>query len=458
MPDAPTPTSDHPPRRALLVDDDGAVRALLCEFLRRLGCTVVEAANGEEGLARLAADRFDVAVFDVKMPGINGIELTRRAKLARPDLHVVIITADPSVDTAVQAFKHGAEDFLPKPLKFDQLRVILDQLPIPPADGSDAVALPWVVGSSHPIHVAYQSIRRVAATDETALILGESGTGKELAARAIHFWSQRRDRPFVPVNCSSVAEGVLENELFGHEREAFTGANGRRKGLIEEAEGGTLFLDEIGDSKPSFQMALLRFLQQSEVRRLGSAETRTVDVRVIAATNKDLERAVSESDFRKDLFYRLNVFPIEMPPLRDCPGDVPVLVNHFLHRYGQPGCFLCDESLHALQRYRWPGNVRELENLIRRLLVSVDDDQICLHHLPERYRQSPGDGVFSAGSFREAKEVFERRYIETLLQRVGGHVAEAARQAGLGRPHFHEKIRKFGINPNTFRDQAPPMA
>ena len=454
------PESHHRPRRALLVDDDDAVRAVLAEFLRRVGCTVVEAPNGEVGLERVMAERFDVAIVDVRMPGISGIELTRQAKEARPGLHVVIITADPSVDTAVQAFKQGADDFLPKPLRFDELRVILDQLPIPPADVTGAADLPWVLGDSPAIHAVYQKIRRVAATGETALILGESGTGKELAARAIHFWSRRKGKPFVPVNCSSVAEGVLENELFGHESEAFTGASGRKKGLIEEADGGILFLDEIGDSKPSFQMALLRFLQQSEVRRLGSTKTHTVDVRVIAATNKDLERAVSDGTFRKDLFYRLDVLPIEMPPLRRRPSDIPILVDHFVRRFGGPGRGLCDEGLRALQRCRWPGNVRELENLIRRLLVTVEHDQICLDDLPARYRQTPTDGVLTAGSFREAKEIFERNYIETLLQRVGGNIAAAAREAGLGRPYFHEKIKKFGINPNTFRDQQspPPIA
>jgi len=368
---------------------------------------------------------------------------------------------------AVHAVKQGADDFLPKPFRIDQLRLILRQLELRDGDeqaqalaeaGGEAQPLPGLVGTSPPMRAVYRAVRRVAPSDETVLITGESGTGKELAARAIHFWSRRHKKPFVCVNCSSVAEGVLENELFGHEPESFTGASGRRKGLIEQANGGTLFLDEVGDARPSLQMGLLRVLQQGEVRRIGSAETVPVDIRVIAATNKNLEREISEARFRKDLYFRLNVVPIEMPALRDRPGDVPLLIDHFLRRNDAPGRSLSDEAARALQRCRWVGNVRELENLIRRMLVLVPDSVIRLEHLPALYREVPAGRALTAGSFREAKELFERQYIETLLQRVGGNVTEAARQAGLGRPYFHEKIRKFGIDPDFFRENPPSIA
>jgi len=308
-------------RRALVVDDEPKVRAIICQMLERLGCDVTEAGDGEEALERVAAELFDVALIDVRLPrGREGLEVTRRAKRVRPDLHIIVITGIPTGDIAFQAGKEGADDFLPKPLDMEQLRVILDQLPIPPGGRDGERSLPWFIGDSPAIRALYRRIReRIAPSDETVLILGESGTGKELVAQAIHFWgpTRRRRHAFVAVNCSSVAEGVLMNELFGHEREAFTGAAGRRKGLIEQAHQGTLFLDEIGGASENLQMALLRVLEQGEVRRLGSSETIEVDVRIIAATNKHLEREISEGGFRKDLYYRLNVVPIDLPPLRD---------------------------------------------------------------------------------------------------------------------------------------------
>ena len=449
-------------RRALVVDDEPKVRAVICQMLERLGCDVTEAGDGEEALERVAAEFFDVALIDVRLPrGREGLEVTRRAKRVRPDLHVIVITGIPTGDIAFQAGKEGADDFLPKPLDMDQLRVILDQLPIPPGGRDGERSLPWFIGDSPAIRSLYRRIReRVAPSDETVLILGESGTGKELVAQAIHFWgpTRRRRHAFVAVNCSSVAESVLMNELFGHEREAFTGAAGRRKGLIEQAHQGTLFLDEIGDASENLQMALLRVLEQGEVRRLGSSETIEVDVRIIAATNKHLEREVSEGKFRKDLYYRLNVVPIDMPPLRDRPGDIPLLLDHFLRRYGEPDRRFAECAVRALQRCRWHGNVRELENLVRRLIVQVEAPEILCEYLPAQYRETPVQRPIHAGSFREAKEVWERHYMEALLQRVGGNVSEAARLAGLGRTYFHEKLRKFQIDPSAYRDQAPPIA
>ncbi|MFW6161754.1 MAG: sigma-54-dependent transcriptional regulator, partial [Planctomycetota bacterium] len=289
--------------RALIVDDDGGVRTMLREALGSLGCEVQEAASGEAALDHLAAEHVDVGLVDVRMPGMDGIELTRRAKRLRPDLYIVIITGIPTLDVALEAGRQGAEDFLPKPIELAQLELILKQLPLPPLGRPDQrEPLPGLVGTSPALRNVYRAVRRVAPKDETVLIQGESGTGKELAARAIHFWSRRRKRSFVPVNCSAVAEGVLLNELFGHEAESFTGANDRKSGLIEHADGGTLFLDEVGDEQAALQTALLRFLEQREVRRLGSSEVIEVDVRVIAATNKHLERAVSEGRFRKDLY------------------------------------------------------------------------------------------------------------------------------------------------------------
>jgi len=467
-------TRDGEPRpRVLVVDDEPGVRDLLRKCLRRLDCGVAEAADGSEALAQLETQHFDVALIDIRMPGLDGMEVARRAKRLCPHLHVVMMTGHATIEVAVRAVQEGGDDFLPKPFRVDQLRVIFDkQLELlrnhphthPIAQGTrDTERLPGLVGASPAMQEVYRTVRRVAPSDETVLIRGESGTGKELAARAIHFWSSRHKRRFVPVNCASVTDSILENELFGHEAQSFTGATGRTRGLIEKASGGTLFLDEIGDASLSLQMALLRVLQEGEVRRIGSTETTPVDVRVVAATNKALEREVRDGRFRQDLYYRISVVPIEMPPLRDRTGDLPLLIDHFLHRLNAGDRSLDNRALAVLKRCRWPGNVRELENLIRRLIVLVPDTVIGASHLPAPYRPSDERAAKFANTFREAKLTFERQYIETLLQRVGGNVAEAARQAGLGRPYFHEKLRKFGINPDIFRGangrpMAPPIA
>jgi len=465
-PDATTPNEPKP--RVLVVDDEPGVRKLLASCLRRLRCQVAEADCGAAALRRIENEHFDLALIDVRMPGLDGLEVTRRAKRLAPSLHVVIMTGYATIELAVRAVKQGADDFLPKPFRVEQLRVILDkQLELlrnrlhthPIANGtSETAPLPGLVGTSPAMQEVYRTVRRVAPTDETVLIFGESGTGKELAARAIHFWSPRHKRRFVPVNCASMTDTILENELFGHEPQSFTGATGRKRGLIEKASGGTLFLDEIGDASPSLQMALLRVLQEGEVRRVGSADAIPVDLRVVAATNRDLETAVREGRFRQDLFYRINVVPVEMPPLRKRPEDIPLLVEHFLHRLGAGDRSLEPKAIEALQRYRWPGNVRELENLVRRLVVLVPDTVIRLDHIPQCYRPTSRARALTANSFREAKKAFERQYIEALLQRVRGNVAEAARQAGLGRTYFHEKLRSFGIDPDAFRNGAAPMA
>ena len=460
------PDPSRPRTRALVVDDEKSVRQLLHNCLARLGCDVVEADGGARALDRLDTELFDIALVDLRMPGIDGMELARRAKRLCPDLHVVLMTGYATIEIAVRALQEGADDFLPKPFRIDQLRVILDKhlelrdgrphAAPRPDPASETEPLPGLVGSSPAMQAVYRAVRRVAPSDETVLIQGESGTGKELAARAIHFWSPRHKKPFVVVNCASLTDSIVGNELFGHEPQSFTGATGRTRGLIEEAHGGTLFLDEIGDAKPTLQMGLLRVLQEGEIRRLGSATPVPVDVRVVTATNHNLEAAIAEGTFRKDLYYRISVVPIEMPPLRDRPGDIPLLIEHFLRLCGAGTRSFDPDAIAALQHCRWPGNVRELENLVRRLLVLIPDTVIGLDHIPSSYREAPASRALTAGSFREAKEIFERKFIETLLQRVGGNVAEAARQAGLGRPYLHEKLRKFQIDPAVFRESGPP--
>ena len=454
--------------RVLVVDDEAGVRKLLANCLRRLNCHVAEADCGTTALRRLETEDFDLALIDVRMPGLDGLEVARRAKRLCPHLHVVIMTGYATIELAVRAVKEGGDDFLPKPFRIDQLRVILDkQLELlrdrlhthPIANGTAETApLPGLVGASPAMQEVYRTVRRVAPTDETVLIIGESGTGKELAARAIHFWSPRHKRRFVPVNCASMTDTILENELFGHEPQSFTGATGRKRGLIEKASGGTLFLDEIGDASPALQMALLRVLQEGEVRRVGGAEAIPVDLRVVAATNRQLEKAVREGRFRQDLFYRINVVPVEMPPLRKRPEDIPLLVEHFLSRLRKAGTMTAGvsaEAMELLRRHHWGGNVRELENVIERAAILSGGEEIRPEHLPLdlRSRQAAAEAAPPPAedlTFREARSRFEKQYLQALLTRHGGSVAAAAKSAGMSRAHFYELIKKHGIELSRF--------
>ena len=452
--------------RVLVVDDEKQVRNLLRSCLRRLGCLVAEASCGTNAISRLEADSFDAMLVDLRMPGVDGIETSRRAKRLCPGLYTVLMTGYATIEIAVRALKEGANDFLPKPFRIDQLRVILEKVLERRATGergrlmgdfaNGKGPLPGLlVGASRAIEDVYRAIRRVAHSSETVLIEGESGTGKELAAQAIHFWSSRHSRRFVSVNCPVLTETIIESELFGHEPGSFTGAHKRTKGLVEQANGGTLLLDEIGDATPACQTALLRVLQEGEIRRVGSAEATPVNIRVVAATHRDLEDEVRRGRFRTDLYYRLNVVPIHVPPLRDRPEDIPLLIEHFLERRGAAGRSFSDDAIGILQRCPWPGNVRELDNLVGRVLVLNLASIIRPQHLPPQYREKPERPALTTGSLREAREAFERDYMKDLLERVGGNVAEAARQAGIGRPYLHQKLRKFGINPEVFRDHRP---
>jgi DNA-binding NtrC family response regulator len=440
----------------LVVDDDRGVRHSLRRALLALGYDAHEASDGDRALLRLEEDCGDLLFVDYRMPGLDGMEVTRRAKRLCPHLYVVLMTGFASYDVAVEAVKHGADDFLGKPFTPERLRAILHkaqehgliQRRRLPANGDSP--LPNVVGSSPPMQAVYRQIRRIAPGDETVLITGETGTGKELAARAIHFWSPRSRQPFVTVNCSALTDSILESQLFGHERGSFTGAEKQTTGLIEEAHGGTLFLDEIGDASLKLQTSLLRVLQEGQVRRVGASEDRAVNVRVVAATNKPLDQAIKAGTFRSDLYYRLSVFPIPLPPLRERPSDLPLLIAHFLQRCNAADHSFDPAALDALQRYPWPGNVRELEHLVHRLVVLVDDSVIRPEHLPPQYRAA-APGAVSVGAFQESKHLFERQFFEDLLRRTHGSVAEAARLASLSRHHLHEKLHKLDLDPDQFR-------
>src|SRR5262245_19705271 len=369
--------------RILIIDDDDAVRATTERTLRSAGFMVQTARNGEEGLNAARGNVFDVILSDMRMPGDSGLDLLRKLRDLRVDAAFIVMTGFGTVDTAVEAMKLGAVDFVQKPFFRDELlmrvrsgverRQLARQVQLLqrqlPADSS----LEGLIGDSPAMQKVKEVIRRAAAAPGTVLITGETGTGKELAARAIHAHSARSMRTFVALNCAAVAESLLETELFGHARGAFTGAAGARQGLIEHATGGTLFLDEIGSMSRPLQAKLLRALESGEVRRIGENESRSVDVRFLAATNMDLKAAVDAGEFRDDLYYRLNVHHVHMPPLRDRPGDVPLLVEHFLTRYGPgSGMTACSASaLDVLAGYSFPGNVRQLEHIIQRAVATA---------------------------------------------------------------------------------------
>ncbi len=381
--------------RILLVEDDAHARTALAELLRDAGYVVEAAADGFKALPKLQDFGPDLLLTDLRMPGLDGLELMRRARDVDPEIAAVLATASGDITTAVSAMRQGASDYLAKPLNLDELLIVLDralerrrlrreagQLR---ARLSERHRLSGLVGSSPAMQRVYETVLQVAPSRASVIISGESGTGKELIAAAIHEHSPRAGRPFIKLHCAALAETLLESELFGHERGSFTGAVGRREGRFHQADGGTLFLDEISEISPGIQVKLLRFLQEREFERVGGNETIKVDVRIVAATNRDLFALVREGKFREDLYYRLNVVSIEMPPLRARPGDIPLLATHFLRKYapdnGKEIEGFSDEALSALVHYAWPGNVRELENAVERAVVICRGREIRIQDL-----------------------------------------------------------------------------
>ncbi|MGV8038707.1 MAG: sigma-54-dependent transcriptional regulator [Thermoanaerobaculaceae bacterium] len=434
--------------RLLVVDDEQHVRTSLACWFREEGYEVEIAASGKDALAALARGGAQILLVDIKMPGMDGLELQRRARELAPDCTIIIMTAYASVETAVQALKEGAYDYIVKPFDPEQVsrlvakaaerytllaenRALRERL---------AAAEPRLVTAGSPAMAAVlEFVDQVAPTETSVLITGESGTGKELVARLIHARSGRRFGPFVAVNCGALAEGVLESELFGHEKGAFTGAVGRRHGKVELAHEGTLFLDEIGDVSPKLQVDMLRVLQERTITRVGGTSTIPVEFRLVAATHRDLEAEVSAGRFREDFFYRVNVFRIAIPPLRERPDDVPLLANHFLERYTAQMAKRIegfdDEATAALVAYPWPGNVRELQNVVERAVVLCRDARIGAAHLP-----------FAAAPPRDLSlEAVEEAHIRRVLAVCGFNVAQAARQLEVDRVTLYNKIKKYNI-------------
>lgn len=440
----------------LIVDDEDGVRFTLCEALEREGTTLHEARSGEEALDLLDGD-VDVVVTDLSMPGMDGLELLRRVKSADPDLPVVIVTARGSERTAVEAMKAGAHDYLTKPFRVDELRLVIERaLEVRGLRRSvrhhaleRAIGRP-VTGDSAAFRQLLQETGRVARHDVTVLLGGETGTGKELVAALVHALSPRCGQPFIRFNCAAIPAELAEAELFGHARGAFTGADKARSGFFQAAHGGTLFLDEVGDLPLAVQAKLLRALQESEVQPVGAGRTEKVDVRVVAATNKDLHAEARAGRFREDLVYRLAVVELRLPPLRERRDDIGPLASSFCRslarRFGLPSADLSPALINALIAREWPGNVRELENVIARMLALSEDGRLDVHDLPASEVQAGAVASLSPDApLRERVAAFERALLEEALQEADFNQSAAARKLGLTRATLFDKVKRYGL-------------
>jgi DNA-binding NtrC family response regulator len=451
-----------PTRRILLVDDDESLRLVLRMELEELGYAVTAAASGEEALALAEREAPDLVLTDVRMPGLSGLDLLARLRESAPGVTVILMTAYGSIQLAVQAMKAGAYDFIAKPVDHDELSLLLRRA----LEHRDLVAevrtlratidrkygFSSIIGTAPPLLEVLDLAARAAESDSTVLIQGETGTGKELLARAVHCNSARRDRPFITINCGAIPRDLLESELFGHRKGSFTGAVADKHGKVEMADTGTLFLDEIGEMPLELQVKVLRLIQQGEVEKVGATAPSRVDVRIIAATHRNLQAMIEDGAFREDLYYRLAVIPLDLPPLRDRRVDIPELLQHFFARarekHKRPNLHLPPELAPYFQNYRWPGNIRELENIVERLVVLARGDEVRLEDLPGALRQQrpplealqidlPPEGI--------SVEAVERDLILRALERCNWNQTHAARYLDLSRKALIYRMEKFGL-------------
>jgi two-component system response regulator AtoC len=457
----------------LIVDDEPNIRRILAAMLKRDGYEVTTAADGEQGLAVLQRTPIHVVVTDLVMPRLGGMELLARVRAEYPDIPVILITAHGTVDSAVAALKAGAFDYVTKPFEQEELRKVIAKAArandLERRSLHEGVAegdRPPLVGQSPAMRTIYDMVARVADSPSTVLITGESGTGKELIAKALHRGSNRRDKPLIKVNCAAIPKDLVESELFGYQKGAFTGAVGDKPGRFELADGGTLFLDEIGEIPVEIQVKLLRALQESEFERVGGIRTLKVDVRLIAATNRDLKSLIAEGRFREDLYYRLAVVPIALPPLRDRREDIPLLVGHFIEKYnrrlGKRVERIDDDALRLLVDYGWPGNIRELENLMERSVLFADGPSIQLASLPDSLRETgtPPPPIAAIGPLgaiaapsgasmkeivRQAQAELEKELISRALEETGGNVTRAAKRLQISRKSLQVKMKELGL-------------
>ena len=451
----------------LIVDDELSIRKALEKFLTELKYTVFTAGDGEEALKILGRNNIDLALVDLVMPKMDGIQFIREMKTAAPSAIAIVLTGFGTITSAVEAIKVGAYHYLTKPFELDDIASLietaLDHKHLKFENRTlkkqlhEKYKFENIIGKSDPMFSIFSLIEKVAETDSTVLILGESGTGKELIAKAIHFNSLRKDKPLVTVNCAAIPEDLLESELFGHMKGSFTGASATTEGRFRSANGGTIFLDEIGDMSSKLQVKLLRVLQERKFEPVGSTQTQEVDVRILAATNQNLEDAVKAGRFREDLYYRLNVIPIHLPSLKERPGDIPLLIAHFINKYtlesGKKISGMTDAAKDVLQNYSWPGNVRELENMVERIVILKEKGAIDVEDLPPKIKgdihlkpgqihlEIPETGI----SFKHAISNFENELILKALQQTGWNKNKAAVLLKLNRTTLVEKIKKKGL-------------
>ncbi len=450
---------NRPSAHLLVVDDDPVTIDLLKEVLSKEGYEVSAALSGEEAIAQGTDHFFDIIITDVRMGEKDGVEVLRFFKKNAPDTTVIMITAFGSIETAIEAIREGAYDYISKPFKLDEIKLTvrraLEQRRLVQENKHyrqellDKYQFKNVIGRTPQMFQVYKTIAKVADTKSTVLLYGERGTGKELIARSIHYNSQRNNRPFIPVDCASLVETLIESELFGHVRGAFTGASSARRGLFEEAEGGTLFLDEVGNLNLSMQSKLLRFLQEHEIKRVGGTESIKVDARIIAATNQPLEPLVKNGKFREDLFDRLNVVVITLPPLRERKEDIPFLASHFLQKFSEEThkniSHLSPEALEILIRYSWPGNVRELEHTIERAVIFSIHPMILPEDLPRKISEEPGGLEVLIPEKPLSLRELEKRYVLKVLQETGGNKKKASEILGIDRVTLYRILEKEGL-------------
>jgi len=452
--------------KILVIDDEQSLRDFLAIMLKKEDHEVVTAGNGADALKAVHAEIFDLVITDVKMPGVGGIDVLRTIKEISPETVVIMITAFATAETAVEAMKLGAYDYITKPFKIDEIKLIIQKALEKRFLRNENILLKReiksragfenFIGKSEPMQKVFFLIRQVADTSSTVLITGESGTGKELVAKAIHYNSARKDGPFVTINCGALPETLLESELFGHMKGSFTGAVSNKQGLFEAANGGTIFLDEISATTPALQVKLLRVLQERSFMRVGGTTAIKVDVRVIAASNKELLEEVAKGAFREDLYYRLNVLPIHLPPLREKKEDIPLLIAFFLKKYSKKESDrswtkkIEADTMKTLISYQWPGNVRELENMIERLVIIAPGDAIQLEHLPDNVKnyqpcalliptEIPDTGMDLEALLGNA----EKTLLQKALEKAGGVQTEAAKLVGLSFRSFRHRLQKY---------------
>lgn len=460
--------------KILVIDHEARSREVLKRILARKGYFVRTAESGKLAIELLKRETFGLIITDLMMPEMSGLDVLRQAKVVSPDVEVIIVTASATIKSAIEAIREGAFDYIPEPVNSEELLLAVGKALEERRLISENIALKRqlrqttspgeIITLNKKFLDILRQVDKIAPTDATVLIRGESGTGKELIARRLHWNSLRREKPYIALNCATLSTQLLESELFGHVKGAFTGADADRKGYFEVANGGTLFLDEIGDINSEFQLKLLRVLQYGEFNRVGEVKTLYSDTRLVAATNRDLEKAIAEGRFREDLYYRLNVVSIRLPPLRERRDDIEPLANHFIDLYGKKRGKgiqgVTPEAILALMEYEWKGNVRELENVVERAVILCESNRIDLKDLPEQLRghldssSELWDAERTNLTLAQAKKRIEKSYIERQLRATGGNVTRAAEALGIHKKNLHQKIERYNIDLTSFRQPA----